>query len=148
MRAYWIDVPYVSSGLRRSYMKKLEVYSGEVAEDGYSVKPDKIYRFLRGKWVDKGEFLGACVYSNYNHQNRTKLAIKVHNVMPTIAVMKSGCVYSSLEMAQAAKMILIQEMERQYEVELDRIRELVKKNIPDINKPLAVLKEDYPEYFI
>ena len=37
MRVYFIDPPTVSSGLRRTYHKKLEVYSGELKGDLYKL---------------------------------------------------------------------------------------------------------------
>lgn len=146
MRIYWIDAPSVSSGLKRTYHKKLEVYSGTTSEDGKWADSDTLYRVLRGKWCDKAH-KGSTFRLPYMYR-QDKRNIEAHETMPTLQEMNAGCAYATLEMAQAAKMILIQHMTKTYEAELVRLRELLKKNVPDIEKPLAVLKEDYPEYFI
>ena len=146
MRIYWIDVPTVSSGLRRTYHKKLEVYSGVQEGSGGCTRSDTLYRILRGEWVDKkhstSEFSMPFDYSTRKYNN------EIHKSMPQLSLMRRGCAYATLEMAQAAKMILIEDMKRKYEAELDNLRDMLKKNVPNIEKPLAVLKADYPEYFI
>lgn len=139
MRVYFIDPPSVSNGLRRTYHKKLEVYSGELQKD--RVHADKIYKYLRGKWVEKP--------FNGSESRWVRNQDSIYTTMPPINYMASSySVFTSLEMAQAAKMILIQRMAKQYEEELERLREALSKNVPDVEKPLQELKDQYPEYFI
>ena len=146
MRIYWIDVPSVSSGLRRTYHKKLEVYSGVKGDEQGCTRSDTLYKILRGKWTDKGHTKAEFTMP-YDYKTRTYIN-KVHTAMPTLSLMRQGCAYANLEMAQAAKMILLEDMKRTYERELDNLRDMLKRNVPDIKKPLAELKEAFPEYFI
>ena len=143
MRVYWIDVPYVSSGLKRTYQKRLEVHSG--IQEGNDIKTDTLHKILRGKWVEKPSTESAPYLHGYQGQQRSV----PHVIMPALEEMrKTSSTYATLEMAQAAKMILLQDMTKKYELALDRLRELLRKNVPNIEAPLAVLKADYPEYFI
>jgi hypothetical protein len=48
-------------------------------------------------------------------------------------------------MAQVAKIILIEDMKRTYEQELEDLRTRMVKNIPKTDKPLKELKDEYPE---
>lgn len=144
MRVYFIKAPYVSSGLKRSYNKQLEVYSG-VRESGKDVVySDTVYKYHKGKnaWVEK-----PCTGKHYVRIHDEKRQV-VSN-MPSLNIMQQqSIVFVSLELAKASKLLLIQYMAKQYEDELVRLKELFTKNVPDVEPMLVEFKEDYPEYFI
>lgn len=140
MRVYFIKCPHVSSGLRKSYNKQLEVYSGEINK-GW-VYPDKMYQFNNKKgWVEKTPRLkeGRRIHS----RNETPV-----EMLPKLVEMHEDTLYATLDLAATAKFLLIQRMTKAYEDEIEELRKLFKKNVPNVDKPLEKIREDYPEYFI
>jgi len=139
MRLYFIDVPYVSSGLKRTYHKKLEVFSGEYDKNAanYSVVIDTIYKFKKGEWVKSS-------YTQYREFNMY-IQTYIHSSMVTL---QGNFAFTSPELAQAAKLMLIQKMGITYKKKLKELEELFSRNVPNIDKPLQLLKKDYPEYFV
>jgi hypothetical protein len=143
MRVYWIDIPSVSKGLKRTYNKKLEVYSGILNSDGQNhINSDKIYRYTSKGWKETPNTSGI----RFIGGRERYLEINVpQTTIPSINNMRRNLIYSSLEMAQVAKIILIEDMKRTYEQELEDLRTRMVKNIPKTDKPLKELKDEYPE---
>lgn len=141
MIVYTIEIPSVSSGLRRTYFKKLEVFKGTLENERFTA--DRVYRYngVKNAWVDK-EFNSTSaskrIYNNH-----------VYNSMPPLSYMRNGGIgFTTLELAQAAKLLLIEDMGRSYQKELDRLKDLFERNVPDVKAPLSTIKEEYPEYFL
>ena len=146
MRVYFIDIPEVSSGLRRTYHKKLEVYSGELKECtnryGYVSNiayADTIYKYQAKKgWVEKP----------YNSKSKVVSDKNIHSTMPNISSIGSDTGFTSLELAQAAKMLLINDMREQYERQLVELKEMLARNVPDVSDAVNELKAEHPELFL
>ena len=59
MKVYSIELPYVSNGLRKTYKKKLEIYSGTIKDhekDNSHIYADTLHEFKKGVWVEKKVF--------------------------------------------------------------------------------------------
>ena len=143
MRIYWIDIPYASSGLRRTYRKNLEVFSG-IPNEG-TLQADTICKYMPNKkcWVEK-------TTTNSKFSMYIGSGPIVHSSMPTIQSMRryDALMFTTVELAQAAKLILVEVMAKAYQKELEDLQELFDRNVPKVGEPLKALKEDYPEYFI
>jgi hypothetical protein len=143
MRVYWIDIPSVGKGLKRTYSKKLEVYSGILDSNGQNrINSDKSYRYTSKGWKETPNASGIMYIDGWERSPEINV---LQTTMPSINNMRRNLVYSSLEMAQAAKIILIEDMKRTYEQELEDLRTRMVKNIPKTDKPLKELKDEYPE---
>jgi hypothetical protein len=147
MTYYLIECPYVSSGLKRTYYKKLEVLAGELtpsanSRNTYSTfKVTAVHTYKKGKWVEKS---GTRAISRYVGTG------SIHSDLnfTTNSYSQNDKVFTSLELAKAAKLLAIQNMGVVYSKELVRLQELFDRNVPDISVPLAELYTEYPEYFL
>lgn len=115
MRVYYIEKPYMSKGLKRSYKKKLEVFSGEVIEGPYyaQIKVDSIYKYHNKKkeWIK----------SPYNTTVRyVENALKTS--LPSISHIGSYTTFATLELAKAAKLLAIEKMAQEYKEKLKEIQ--------------------------
>lgn len=141
MRGFFIDVPYVSSGLRRTYKKRLEVYEGDVdvvKGERITVKADTIHKYTKAKgWVKKS-------YNGYEYRS----AIQMVHSLPSVNNIHDSTIYVTLELAQAAKLLKIKEMAVKYEAELKDLHNLFKRNVPDVTKAVEELGAEYPELFV
>jgi hypothetical protein len=140
MRVYFISAPFVSNGFRRTYNKQLEVYSG-VIEDN-KVRSDCIYKYNKKekKWIRTE---GGKTHALYDLSG-----VAIHTTMPPLHICRLETLFASAELAQAAKLILIDDMKILYEKQLVDLKRLFYKNVPDVSEPLEELNKKYPEYFI
>lgn len=147
MSVFYIQRPEASSGLKRTYHKKLEVFYGEMGAaitNSYtghnrvnSFYATSVYRY-NGKtksWIEKPHV--ETFFGTY----------QAENVFSTPETRKIGF-YTTLEAACLAKLLLIQEMEKKYKKALNDLEALFKRNVPDINKPLDQLLDKHPDLFI
>lgn len=141
MRLFFIDIPEVSKGLRRTYYKNLEVFAGSLDEETDKVVADTVYKYnsKKDEWVEKP-------FNRYEYRYVDLGAAQ--DQMPPLDKMKHNTIYTSLELAQAAKLILVEDMARTYEAALRELQEQFDRNVPNVSKPLQALKDQYPEYFI
>jgi hypothetical protein len=139
MRHFLIQYLYVSSGLKRTYHKKLEVFGGVL--NGTNFIADTLHSYKKGVWVEKPiKNPDIChVGPNEIRSDITGLEKNRWN---------SDLVFTSLDLAKAAKLITIQKLGVVYAEELVRLRELYDRNVPDIKAPLAEMYAEYPEYFV
>lgn len=133
MTLYFIKLPEVSSGLRKIINKKLEVFKGEVTTDCLGIRrvlSDTVYRYNTKK-------------DTWTEHTDTRELVRLYQ-FPAYG----PYVFDTLEKAQVAKLVAIQEMALTHQAELARLQELFKRNVPDVSKPLQTLRENHPEHFL
>jgi len=145
VNAFYIERPYTSSGLRRTYFKKLEVYYGEIKE---------IERYNRSYYT-WARTISVFVYNNKKGcwiEKPTKkyfsVSIPKNKLLETTSRRSEECFYTSLEAACVSKLLLIQRMGDVYKKELQELQELYDRNVPDVQKPLDALLDEHPDLFI
>jgi hypothetical protein len=136
-RLYYIKTPHVSSGLKTTYNKQLEVFSGYL--EGKFCHADKIFLYKKGEWVEKPSNKSDKFFIMYSDLECLK---QIGQYGGTILF------FDSLDLAIAAKLLLIQKMESVYMKEIKKITETFKRNVPDVEKPLEEMKLKIPEFFI
>ena len=147
MNVYYIEYPEVSSGLRRTYYKKLEVFYGELLsprtnsysqEEYYTeFKASSMYSYNAKKntWVQKPT-------------NRTfTCRINTNKIFDTAETSRAGA-YNNLEAACVSKILLIEHMAEEYKKALKELQELFTRNVPDVQQPLNQLLETHPDLFV
>lgn len=137
MMIYCIERPYVSSGLRKTYKKNLEVFSGELINcTGNTYKADltTIHYWNKDKWYEKP-----------NKKPRA-VTTKLENIKDIPSLDSTN--FSSLDAAKISKLLAIKNMEKAYIEELEALKALFERNVPDVSKPLEELRELYPEHFV
>ena len=151
MIVFYIQYPYVSAGLRRTYNKKLEVFEIEVEKiTRNSPQGEQVYyQHIETHWVH--------AYNNKKAQ-WIKKPSKKHFYMNILEECLTSTaditgttqdhLYTTLEAAIAAKLMLIQRMAITYKKELVTIQELLDRNVPDVQKPLDILLDEHPDLFI
>lgn len=141
MRVYYIEKPYLSKGLKRSYKKKLEVFSGEVIEGKYypTLAIDCVYKYndKKKEWVKQ-----SCGMSIRYIENAHRTSL------PSVSQISSHTTFATLELAQAAKLLAIEKMSQTYKENLRQIQELFERNVPDVKELISEMSNDYPEYFV
>jgi hypothetical protein len=147
MNVYYIDRPSVSNGLKRTYHKKLEVYYGALenlvaraynnTQIYISFRANSVYIYNQKKniWVQKKSTKFLSIH------------LPVDRIFETAEVNKPG-VYTTLEAACVAKLILIERMAEEYKKELKKLQETFKRNVPNVEQPFNQLLETHPDLFV
>lgn len=140
MKIYYIKATYTSKELRKVYFKQLEVFCGEV--DGNKAITTTKYKYNPKKeiWEEK------TAKKEYMYGVREERILKE---LPSLQVMKENLyVYATLELAQAAKLLLTQAIAHRYKEAIQKLKNTYEENVPDVQKPIEILSKTYPEYFI
>lgn len=144
MPIYAIKVPSISNGLRKSYNKQLEVYEIEFEQTShnhnvgyatgikcweYDLKGSKDWKVGKGRFSER---------------------VNIHLIKKDIITSSSENVllFDDFENAKVSKILLVNKLRKHYEDEIENIRKLYQKNVPDLNDEVEVLKQKYPEKFI
>lgn len=147
MILYLIKQPSISSGLRRSYNKQLEVLecctNVNTSDENvmYLDKVIAIHKYHAGKkqWIRKP--------SSKSIQARC-IRQHIHTTTCTTPLYTEYVMFTTVEAAQASKLILIEQLKNTYEKEIERLQTLFKRNVPNIDEPMNQLLETHPDLFI
>lgn len=144
MKVFYIDKPYVSSGLKRTYHKKLEVFEGEAEVYDTNVP---------GKWLSIKQVVYVYTYRKSKGWVRKNNTTRIHHYFQTKDIatnvsMSDKAVYTTFEAAAASKLLLIQRMSREYEANIKKLQELYNRNVPATQHLLDEFLEEYPDIFI
>lgn len=139
-KAFMILQPAVSKGFKRTYHKKIEVYECEldIAIDRYYKK--KKHLFKNNKWE----------ISDLNKRTDS-MRIIVRGDLYTESSSGSGGTefyFESFELAYISKVLMIQNMGETYLKNLEELKEQYKRNVPNVNNHLDIIKDKYSEYMI
>lgn len=144
MPIYAIKVPSISNGLRKSYNKQLEVYEIDFEQTShnhnvgyatgikcweYDLKGSKEWKVSKGRFSER---------VNINLIKTDIITSSNHDVV----------LFDNLENAQVSKILLVNQLRKHYEDEIENIRKLYEKNVPDLSDEVEDLKQKYPEKFI
>lgn len=146
MTVYVIKRPEVSSGLKRTYHKNLEVIEckGRSGKEKPHIVIEQVcaihkYSPAKKAWIRKA--IGTQSNSFYSPE--------LHTTPITALNARHGdLVFTTLEAAQVTKLILIERLKKTYEAELAQLRELFKRNVPNVQEPMDQLLEEHPDLFI
>lgn len=143
MTCYAIKMPYLSKGLKKSYNKQIIVYEGgvEKVNNHYNTFRANACKELSKKgWKDKN-----CYYNEHFTDN------SYFTSLPTYTKLfnrRGILVFPSFDMAAKCKYLALDSLTKEYEKKLDELRELCRKNIPDVTEEVSKIREEHPEMFI
>ena len=148
MKVFLIERPYVSSGLKRTYHKKLEVF------ECMAVKSDASKYAREGYYVDSIQYLHAYhqkkgwVKKPYTKSSvNSSIMTRYSTIFPTTDTNRS-VLYSTLEAAQVSKLLQIKNMENEYKKVIKELEDTFARNIPAYKEPLNHLLEQHPNLFL
>ena len=138
MRIYFMETPYVNIAKQKLESAELEIFSGEYnsGEEACQVFVDSTYKFQKGKWMQSP-------YGSSKAIIVTNL-MQVHNFL----CFDIDAVFSSLELAQAVKILSIQKQCFQRQLNMQDKNRVGKLKIADLDEASRLLKTEYPEYFM
>lgn len=145
MKAYLIHVPYTSQNLRVTYRKKMEVFECEcsknVARNRYQVDKIISLHVTQTPKLDDWDVRSPCEF----HDRQFTTLLSSLSDIP-----RHGKVFAftTLELAKAAKMMLIDNMNSEYAKEIEHIEETRKRNVPDVSAVLDDIYQRFPEHFV
>jgi hypothetical protein len=139
MTLYVIEAPYMSKNFKRSFNKKLEVFCGEIENTSSrrpQLKAHTLFEYKKGKWVQK--------------TTSKTFEIHPHTIFDSLDFRRlSGEIaFKSLELAQIAKIKLVDTMMVEFEDEIQKIRDSFERNVPKTKQPMAEMKDKFPELFL
>ena len=137
---YAIRRPGISNGLKRTYHKKLEVFKG-ICNEPTSTRP---YRCNELFVYEEGEYkIKRCIQlSLYKPKH-------VHSEIPDFSTLNTEYLFfHDLEMAFLCKCLLVKELGKSYEAEIQKLQDMFKRNVPDVSGHLDRFKKEMPELFI
>jgi hypothetical protein len=144
MKGYFTKAPYVSANFKKTYCKQLEIYEGEITKSEKYGKPcmsvtsDTIHTYGKNGWVAKP-------YCNWSVNSYNSLP---ETSIPDMRKISDNTIFTSLELAKAAKILKIQDLGVQYTKALKNLQDTFYKNVPDVSAPADELRKDHPEFFI
>lgn len=138
MKLYFIDAPYTSSNLKRTYYKNLEFFAGDYDFSNTFIRPHTIYTYKKGSWVSKPQTGGG----------RYLTPTALYETLPDRSKINGHAFFTSPELAQTAKLLLLQELATDFSKTIADLQNTFNKSMPNIDKPLKNLQEKYPEYFL
>lgn len=147
MMVYAIQQPEVSSGLKRTYHKKLEVFECKANKEKSTevfliadIQAGYTYSAAKKQWIRKP----------IKHNGGVRCPReRIHTTSTTTASYYDKYVlFTTLEAAQVSKLLMIQQMAKKYNKELEELKALFKRNVPNVEEPMNQLLEEYPDLFI
>jgi len=150
MRVFVIERPYMSSGLKRTYHKKLEVFECTAVES----KATRDRPFAGGWRIDSIECLHTYhpkkgwVKKLYTKSSPTNSSTTKYSTICPTADTNSSVFYSTLEAAQVSKLLLIKRMENEYKTAIKELEGTFARNIPAYKDPLNQLLDQHPDLFL
>jgi hypothetical protein len=137
---YAIRRPQISKALKRTFYKDLEVFKG-ICKEPTSTKPyrcDELFYHEEGEYKTK-----KCIQlSLYKPQH-------IHSEIPDFSTLNAEYLFfHDLEMAFLCKCLLVKELGKSYEAEIQKLQNTFKRNVPDVSEHLDRFKKEMPELFI
>lgn len=150
---YGIKCPEISKGLKRTYHKNMEIlefrydfYETRFAKAAYKYKQTHIHKFKNGKF-ERTKTSSAAFHLYADSKILSEPVQRLYDSRRT-GKHNELLVFDSFELAYISKTYLIKDMKNEYEHELEKLRTLMIKNVPDIEQHIKMIKETYPEYMI
>jgi len=144
MHVFVIERPYVSSGLKRTYHKKLEVFECTAVETS-------VAHPFAGWWcIDNIE----CVYTYHPKKGwLEKACTKYPGDIDHFTIIHhtphlNGVVYATIEAAQVAKLLMIKRMVETYKASIKELEACCARNVPAYKDPLNQLLDQHPDLFL
>lgn len=142
MKVYGIAVPYINTSLSIAYNKQLEVIVLDYDDISKRYSYVHMLVYKKGMWVQslKQDKRFEMYYTNNT---------KVYSDLSQCLKYNHGILLcDSLELAQAAKLLLVRRVQEDFEKAVEKLRNKINKNIPDTNDAIQKMKEINPEIFI
>lgn len=135
---YAIDKPYLSNGLRKSYCKKLEVHKMELNESSKLYCAIETYEFKRGEWV-----------TVKTASKSTYALAKVHTTICKDTHLNNGMLlFEKFDDAADTKFLLLEKLKIEYQNEIEYIKDLMERNVPDVSDECNKIRLKHAELFI
>lgn len=127
---YLIQKAYISAGLKRTYYKNLEVFEGTVDQTGHFNATAK--HSINPK-------TGACstrpCTKRISHSRKRFSSITTS--IPKQGLVYEGCLFfEDLDLAFLVKTLSIEALKKEYVQELERLKQTMEQNCPDISTVL------------
>lgn len=135
---YAIDKPYLSNGLRKSYCKKLEVHKMELNENSKIYCAVQTYEFKKGQWV----VVKTASKSTY-------ASAKVHTTICKDSPLNNTMLlFEKFDDAVDTKYLLLEKLKSEYKKEIEYIKDLMERNVPDVSDECDKIRLKHAELFI
>lgn len=135
---YAIDKPYLSSGLRKSYCKQLEVHKMELNEISNQYCAVQTYVFKKGQWLvvktaSKSMYASAKIHATICKDS------PLNNTM---------LLFEKFDDAVDTKYLLLEKLKSEYKKEIEYIEDLMERNVPDVSDKCDKIRLKHAELFI
>jgi hypothetical protein len=140
----------VSSGLKRTYHKKLEIFECTAVEANTS-----IYAYAqKGYYVNSIQYVHAYhpkkgwVKKPYTKSSLNSSAMTRYSTICHTTNTSQNVLYSTLKAAQVSKLLLIKSMENKYKKAIKELEDTFARNVPAYKEPLNHLLDQHPDLFL